>query len=212
MRPPHRDADAVRFNALWEAHSARVLAYATRHVGPDDAQEVVAETFLVAWRRLADVPGQPLPWLLVVARNTLANDRRSTYRRAVLHDDLVRLQASAAPAQAADITVDQRTEVLTALAAVSPKEREALLLITWDGLSVPEAARVAGCSTSAMHVRLFRARRRLHMAAADPEDDAGRAEPVAPASLTQQPRPPRLSETATRTRTAPPTRTARSPR
>lgn len=163
--PPHRDADpeasAVRFNELWEAYAARVLAYATRHVGPDAAQEVVAETFLVAWRRLAEVPGQPLPWLIVVARNTVANHRRSGYRQAALRDELARLEATAAPAPTADDAVAHRAEVLAALAAMSPKEREALLLVAWDGLGVAEAAIAAGCSTSAMHVRLFRARRRL---------------------------------------------------
>lgn len=181
MRPlPHRGADrsdvspadqgpdALRFNDLWDAHSARVLAYATRHVGHDAAQEVVVETFLVAWRRLSDVPGQALPWLLVVARNTVANQKRSGYRRAALQDELTRLQEIAASAPAADVTVEQRAEVLAALAQMSAKEREALLLVQWDGLSVPEAAIAAGCSISAMHVRLFRARRRLRDAVGDP--------------------------------------------
>jgi DNA-directed RNA polymerase specialized sigma24 family protein len=96
------DLDAVRFTALWEAHAGRVLAYARRHVGPDDAHEVVSETFLVAWRRLADVPGTALPWLLVVARNTVANHRRSGYRRALLDGELARLQEVA---QVADCSV-----------------------------------------------------------------------------------------------------------
>ncbi len=154
----------ARFNALWQAHAGRVLAYATRHVGADAAQEVVSETFLVAWRRLADVPGDELPWLLVVARNTITNHRRSTHRRALLHGELARLQQAAGPADAAEVTVTDRSQVLSALARMSAKEREALLLVTWDGLSAADAARVAGCSVSALHVRLFRARRRLREA------------------------------------------------
>lgn len=57
-----------RFVALWTEHAPRVMAYALRHVGPDGAEDVVAETFLVAWRRLDRVPEDALPWLLVVAR------------------------------------------------------------------------------------------------------------------------------------------------
>ena len=155
------DPDAVRFTALWEAHAGRVLAYATRHVGPDAAQEVVSETFLVAWRRLADVPGPALPWLLVVARNTVANHRRSTYRQGLLRQEIERLTEVAASAEAAEVTAADRAEALAALARMSATEREALLLVTWDGLSAAQAAEVAGCSVSAMHVRLFRARRRL---------------------------------------------------
>ena len=154
-------AEASRFTALWEANAARVLAYAARHSDPDTAQEIVAETFLVAWRRLQDVPGDPLPWLLVVARNTLANHRRSGYRRAVLKTELMQLERLAEPAAAADVTVVERGHLLAALAALGADEREALLLTAWDGLSGAQAARVAGCTLAAFHVRRHRARRRL---------------------------------------------------
>ncbi|PWJ54564.1 RNA polymerase sigma-70 factor, ECF subfamily [Quadrisphaera granulorum] len=202
------DPDIARFNELWASCSSRVLAYATRHVGRDDAQEALAETFLVAWRRLADVPEQPLPWLLVVARNTMANQRRSAYRRTALHSELAHLHASAAPAAAADVTVGQRADVLAVLAALSPSEREALLLVSWDGLSVPEAARVAGCSTSAMHVRLFRARRRLRASSLEPigDDDEGRPAVTAP------PRQQRATNRTPATAPATVTTSARSPR
>jgi len=60
-----------RFADLWATYGPRVLAYALRHVDPDSAQDALSETFLVAWRRLSDVPANPLPWLLVVARNTI---------------------------------------------------------------------------------------------------------------------------------------------
>ena len=63
------------------------MVYPLRHVDPDTAQEVLSETFLVAWRRLSEVRGNALPWLLVVARNTIANHRRSGYRRAVLQNE-----------------------------------------------------------------------------------------------------------------------------
>src|SRR3954466_6674840 len=85
------DTAAGHFQGLWSAHAPRVHAYAMRHVDPDTAQEVVSETFLVAWRRLTEVPGEALPWLIVVARNTIANANRSHYRQRVLHDELARL-------------------------------------------------------------------------------------------------------------------------
>lgn len=148
------------------------MAYALRHVDADTAQEVVSETFLVAWRRLADVPGDPMPWLLVVARNTIANQRRSGYRRAVLQSELERLHRLAEPSPSAEVSSVERDVVLSALAGLTAKEREALLLIAWDGLTTAQAASVAGCSTSAFHVRLFRARRRLRSAGHD--DDPAR--------------------------------------
>lgn len=161
------DAEASRFTALWHEFSPRVMAYALRHVDPDTAQEVLSETFLVAWRRLSDVPGDALPWLLVVARNTIANHRRSGYRRAVLHSELERLQRVAEPSRSAEVSAVERGAVLSTLAALTPTEREALLLVAWDGLTATQAATVAGCSTSAFHVRLFRARRRLQSAHPD---------------------------------------------
>ncbi|ROS23949.1 RNA polymerase sigma factor [Cellulomonas sp. PhB150] len=153
--------DAQRFAELWDRYSARIQAYALRHVDRDSAQEVVAETFLVAWRRLASVPGDPLPWLLVVARNTIANQHRSRHRARVLADEVARLQVVTASAQGADAVVAERDAMLRALAELSAADREALLLVAWDGLSTADAAAVAGCSAAAFKVRLHRARRRL---------------------------------------------------
>lgn len=155
--------------ALWTEHAPRVMAYALRHLDADTAQDVVSETFLVAWRRLAGVPDDPLPWLLVVARNTIANLRRSGHRQARVTAELERFRQVAEPAVAADVLATERAAVLDRLAALTLKEREALLLIAWDGLTPQQAAKVAGCSLPAFHVRLFRARRRLH---ADGEADA----------------------------------------
>jgi RNA polymerase sigma-70 factor, ECF subfamily len=158
------------FNRLWSECAPRVMAYALRHVDHDQAQEVVSDTFLVAWRRLAEVPEAALPWLLVVARNTIANSRRSGRRRAALQAEAERLHHLAEPAPAAEVSALERTETLERLAALRPADREALLLVAWDGLTPAQAARVAGCGLAAFHVRLHRARRRLSRA-----DDAGDA-------------------------------------
>ncbi|WP_404821945.1 RNA polymerase sigma factor [Oerskovia merdavium] len=69
---PAGSAAATRFAELWEENVGRVHRYVSRHAEPHTADDVVAETFLVAWRRIDDVPEDSLPWLLVVARNTMA--------------------------------------------------------------------------------------------------------------------------------------------
>ena len=163
--PDVRDDQSVsqteRFEALWEQFGPRVMAYALRHVDRDAAQDVVSETFLVAWRRQAVIPDDPLPWLLTVARNTLANLHRSLRRQGRMTTRLELLREVAEPASAADVLAEDRTSMLAVLAAMTAKEREALLLTAWDGLSPEQAAMVAGCSARTFHVRLFRARRRL---------------------------------------------------
>ncbi|MBT0993686.1 RNA polymerase sigma factor [Cellulomonas sp. DKR-3] len=184
----NEQTDAQRFAELWERYAPRVQAYALRHVDRDDAAEVVAETFLVAWRRLVDVPGDPLPWLLVVARNTVANHHRSRHRARLLSDELARLQLVAEHRPtAADVVVAERDALLRALAALTTHEREALLLVAWDGLAPTPAAQVAGCSVTAFKVRLHRARRRLAGVLQEVADD----EPAGPAS--SAPRPAALS-------------------
>ncbi|MGW8564972.1 RNA polymerase sigma factor [Isoptericola sp. NPDC055881] len=163
MSTPDDAADArERLSALWSAHAVRVQAYLWRHTDPDTAQDLLSETFLVAWRRLADVPDPALPWLLVVARNLTRNAHRAARRRRTLDDELASLAASAPLAEAApEALAVERDALLGALARLSAREREAILLVAWDGLAPPDAADVAGCSTATFHVRLHRARRRL---------------------------------------------------
>ncbi|MCK9795409.1 sigma-70 family RNA polymerase sigma factor [Isoptericola sp. 4D.3] len=160
-----------RLAALWSAHAVRVQAYLWRHTDPDTAQDLLSETFLVAWRRIDDVPDPALPWLLVVARNLVRNAHRAARRRRTLDDDLASLEASAPlPEAAPEALAVERDTLLRGLARLTEREREALLLVAWDGLAPPEAAAVAGCSTATFHVRLHRARRRLAPLA---EDGAG---------------------------------------
>ncbi len=164
-----------RFEALYDDLADRVMAYALRHVGADAAEDVVAETFLVAWRRLADVPEPALPWLLVVARNVIAHRRRSGAREARLSEQVTRLAALAAPAGGPEAAVADRDALLHAVARLSDADREALLLTAWDGLSAREAAAVLGCSSATFQVRLHRARRRLLKYADEPATEAPRA-------------------------------------
>jgi RNA polymerase sigma-70 factor (ECF subfamily) len=144
-----------RFESLWDAHYAAVLAYAMRRTGPEDARDVVAEAFTAAWRTLGDAPrGDPRLWLLGLARGALANSRRAGRRREAL---LRRIAADGVPAAAAA----SDPGLLHALARLPERDVEALLLVAWEGLTHAEAARVVGCATAAFTVRVHRARRRL---------------------------------------------------
>lgn len=157
--------DAERLDALWAGYARRVHAYALRHVDPDTAAEVLSDTFLVAWRRIAEVPADPLPWLLVVARNTIRNATRTTIRQRSLTQALTRVAELTRPVTAAAEEVAlEREAMLRALATLTATEREALLLTAWDGLTAAEAARVAGCTAGTFQVRLHRARRRMRAA------------------------------------------------
>ena len=149
----------ARLTAAFTAYAPRVWAYARRHTEAHECDDVVAETFAIAWRRLDRMPAEPLPWLLVVARNVLANRRRTAARAdrlwfAAVHE-LWRDVGSPEDA------VAERDALLAALARCTRVEREALLLVAWEGLTPAQGAAVAGCSTRAFTVRLHRARRRL---------------------------------------------------
>lgn len=141
-----------------------MLGYAIRRTKDRAAAEdAVSETFLVAWRRLDDVPEDPLPWLLGTARKVLANQRRAAGRRTP-DGPMVPLEAVGDPADPSAGVADRvadREAFAAAFAALSDSDREVLALISWDGLAPREAATVTGCSAATFSLRLHRARRRL---------------------------------------------------
>lgn len=148
-----------RFESLFAAHHGAVRAYALRRAAPHLAQDAVAETFTVAWRRLDDVPDDPLPWLLGVTRRTLANLRRGEARAGALAERVAHHEPATTtdPAEA----VDDAAAIRAALATLSESDRETLMLVAWDGLEPADAAQVVGCTKTTFNVRLHRARRRL---------------------------------------------------
>jgi RNA polymerase sigma-70 factor (ECF subfamily) len=157
------DAETRRFRELFETEARGVLGYALRRVeSREDAADVVAETFSVAWRRIEDVPAQPeaRPWLYGVARRVLANQRRGTLRRQRLADRLrEQLQVTAPPATAPG---DDRMEAVgEALARLSGQDREVLLLANWEGLTPAQIGAVIGVPGATARTRLHRARARL---------------------------------------------------
>ena len=164
------DTEAVeRFQALYAEHHRRVYAYAVSMAGRQLADEVVSEVFLVAWRRLADVPTPAVPWLLTVARNVISSQFRAAARQQSIGAEL-RAWVTEAEVAAPDVAdeVSERIAVLAALAALPEADRELLTLVAWHGLKPSEAAQVVGCSTTTYFVRLHRARHRLERAMADP--------------------------------------------
>jgi RNA polymerase sigma-70 factor, ECF subfamily len=150
----------TRFNAMFDTHAGRVYAYAVRRSTPDVANEVVGETFLIAWRKLDGVPGDPLPWLLNVARKVLANRRRSAERQQAFATNLARSLRSSPLFDPAD-AIPTKLAIEAALDRLPPAEREALALVAWDGLDVGAGATAAGCTRATFSVRLHRARRRV---------------------------------------------------
>jgi RNA polymerase sigma-70 factor (ECF subfamily) len=157
-----RELAQIRFGRLYRDQGRAILAYALRRVeNPEDAADVVAETFLVAWRRLDEVPvdaGARL-WLFAVARRVIANLHRAGRRRTRLGERLaesLRTELAAGPAPAGEAA-----EALRAMGELGDDDRELLLLVSWEELPPAEAAKVLGISSLAARSRLHRARRRL---------------------------------------------------
>jgi RNA polymerase sigma-70 factor, ECF subfamily len=148
--------DRERFSSLFQAHYALVHAFAERRVGRNLSDEVTAETFLVAWRRLEVVPAEPLPWLYGVARNVVLRHHRASARQAMTRELLARERLG--PAAQDNWEHDG---LWGAWEQLTDRDREVLSLIVWEELSVRDAAAVLGVAASVFSVRLHRARRRF---------------------------------------------------
>jgi RNA polymerase sigma-70 factor (ECF subfamily) len=149
------------FTALYRAHHPAVEAYVRRRLSDaEDCDDVVAEVFLTAWRRLDEVPrAAVLPWLYATARKILANTHRSERRRRMLAETAAQQRQSLTRDPAEDIAGAQA--VAMAFDSLSDSDREVLRLALWEELPARQAAMVIGCTTATFHVRLHRARRRL---------------------------------------------------
>jgi RNA polymerase sigma-70 factor, ECF subfamily len=158
-----------RFEVLYRSHAGAVRTYVRRRSDAQTADDVVADVFVIAWRRLGDVPDDPLPWLLGVARRLLANRRRGWARDQALRDRMMFEQAADGPS-----APEPDDAVFRALSGLSERDREALLLVGWEGLEPAQAARVLGVRPNTFAARLYRARRRLARALADA--DSGHAD------------------------------------
>jgi RNA polymerase sigma factor (sigma-70 family) len=158
-RPRQSVSPTERFEGIYRAHYGAVLAYARRRTSPADAEEIASEVFTVALRRHGELKDPVLPWLLVVARNALANRARAGDRARVKTEEAAYLAPSHSPDPAEALA--ERDVLMRAFATLAPADQEALRLVAWDDLPLDQAARVAGTSAAAFRMRLTRARRRL---------------------------------------------------
>src|SRR5215212_4725828 len=116
----------ARFRAVF-SHLGAVTAYARRR-GSRDADALAAEVMTIAWKKLDDVPRDDArPWLYATARNLLRDEARKRSRSASLRE----AAATAPVPDLAEIDADLHT----ALLALSPLDREALLLVAWEDLT-----------------------------------------------------------------------------
>ena len=152
-----------KFRLLYKAAYPRVLGYALRRTStPEDAADLVAETFLTAWRRFEELPSgdEAQLWLYGVAHRQLANQRRGEQRNSALSERLALELEALAPVWRDPLPTDL-TAFATAWQRLRPDDREVLGLVAWEGLSNAELAQMMGWSRALAKLRVHRARRRL---------------------------------------------------
>lgn len=156
----------ARFVALYDAVYSDLLRFALRRVDPAVAEDVVAQAFLVAWRRSEVLPEElddARAWMFGIARGVILNTRRGSERSLALSVRLA--ETSERYVDPADDLAACRIDVARAWRLLSERHQEALALTVLDDLTAPQAAQVLGISPVAFRLRLSRARRalRLHL-------------------------------------------------
>jgi RNA polymerase sigma factor (sigma-70 family) len=174
-----------RFRVFYTAHFEALLAYAVRRVAqPADAADVVADTFLVAWRRRGSLPpgDEARLWLYGVARMSLSNHHRGDRRRDRLGQRLrERLSESRVPDPTYDIV--EREVVRAALARLPELDREVLALTVWECLEPREIAEVLKLPAATVRQRLSRARKRMRNVLGDDPGPGGHVLAATPTAL-----------------------------
>lgn len=153
-----------RFNELFERHHADVFRYCLRRLNPNDAEDIAAEVFVVAWRRFDQIPDTDMAraWLLAAAYRVVGNHYRGTARRERLSARLSGLPSEyPEPADLPIIRREEEEAVRRALDSLGGTDRELLRLVSWDGLSHREIGVVLGLKEGAVSKRVSRAQSRL---------------------------------------------------
>lgn len=154
----------TRFRQVFDANLPAVQRFCVRRLSVADANDAVSEVFLIAWRRLADIPDgeEARPWLLGVARNVVRNVERTGRRSLRL---VAKAQHASETSEAAPevhvVRHSEYDEVDAALQSLSANDREVIRLRAWEELSAPEIAAVLDISIAAAEKRLARAMSRL---------------------------------------------------
>ncbi len=169
--PPALNLDHQWLEQLFRQHHSAVLAYATRRVGPDRAEDVVAAVFTAAWRQRDQVPEPQLPWLYRAAHYEVL----MVWRSAARHGQAVQRLAGLAETHCRTGPDHEgfyaEHEAIQAFLALLPeRDAEILMLTAFEDLDPPHIAAILGCSTAAVRVRLHRARRRARALLAAPHE------------------------------------------
>jgi len=153
------------FTVLYLAHYDDVLRFVRRRAHEPAVDDIIAETFMTAWRRRTDLPDDVRPWLFVTARQLLRNATRGQNRQ-----DALSVKIGTSEARHGDIDADTWLDLIAAWRSLPADDQEVLSLTVWENLSQADAATVVGCTRAAFSMRLTRARRRLAdlIAVADP--------------------------------------------
>ncbi len=157
-------AELDDFRRIFDSSYPKLMAYVRRRADDSTVDDVVAETFLVAWRRRTEflTLDQPLPWLYGVAGNQLRNQNRSSNRHLRLVSKAALEPTETIPGADADIDSNEAADrVREALTTLSFDDQETLRLVAWEHLSYKEAAQTLQCSSDAFAQRLRRAKQRL---------------------------------------------------
>jgi RNA polymerase sigma-70 factor (ECF subfamily) len=160
MARSRRSADQIllaQFEVFFRAHYERLSLYVARRVPSAGVDDVVAASFVVAWKKFAVVESPSLPWLFRIAGYEVANHRR-TLRR-VAGNVTLELVGDAPMLDGTDEF--DGSPVISAMQRLSGFDQEILQLIHWEGLTRSEAAEVLDVTTNAVNVRHHRAIQRL---------------------------------------------------
>ena len=167
-----------RFETLVPGLVEPLRRYLVRRTDPETAEDVLADTLLVCWRRVEDLPDEPLPWAYAVARNCLRNAERSVRRQERV---VARVLAVDPPGASEPETDDARDIELTlALSRLTEEEVELVRLWAWERLTPSEIATVLEITPNAVSIRLHRAKDKLRRLLEGGRKDPGPAghEPV----------------------------------
>ncbi len=174
MTPGQSEAE---FTVLYRSHYAAVRSYASVCVPHSEVDDIVSDTFLVAWRRFADMPDDwARGWLIGVARNVVRSRNRKLRRATNFVEQLINLRPDGVTKlQGEDLSVEDIDAFKRAFGKLKPNDQEMLLLAGPYGLPTDEIALAFGVKPNAVGVRLHRARTRLREAYAAQMSDGGEA-------------------------------------